>query len=96
MQMVGLKPVGAVKQLTAGAHLFNPEDPVERVHDQGYVTSAGFSPTLGHSIALAFLTKGAKRIGDTVRLVDHMRGIDTLCEVVEPQFYDPEGERARG
>ena len=95
-QLVGLKPVGAVKQLTAGAHLFNPDDPVERIYDQGYVTSVGFSPTLGHSVALAFLKNGPDRIGDEVRLVDHMRGIDALCEVVAPVFFDPDGGRARG
>ncbi|KPD12713.1 sarcosine oxidase subunit alpha family protein [Phaeobacter sp. 11ANDIMAR09] len=96
MQMIGLRPIGAVKELSAGAHLFSPEDPVERVHDQGYVTSAGFSPVYGHMIALGFLKRGAARIGERVRLVDHMRGIDTLCEVVKPVFYDPEGERTRG
>ena len=96
MQMIGLKPIGAVKELSAGAHLFAPEDPVERVHDQGYVTSVGFSPEFGQMIALGFLKRGANRIGDEIRLVDHMRGIDTLCEVVEPVFYDPEGERCRG
>lgn len=95
-QMVGLKPIGAVKELSAGAHLFNPEDPVERIHDQGYVTSVGFSPLMGHMIGLGFLKRGLTRIGDEVRLVDHMRGIDTLCEVVEPVFYDPEGEKLRG
>jgi glycine cleavage system aminomethyltransferase T len=96
MQMVGLKPIGAVKELSAGAHLFNPEEPVERIFDQGYVTSAGFSPLMGHMIALGFLKQGANRIGDEIRLVDHMRGIDTLCEVVESVFFDPEGERTRG
>lgn len=96
MQMVGLKPIGAVKELSAGAHLFNPEDPVERIYDQGYVTSAGFSPLMGHMIALGFLQRGANRIGDEIRLVDHMRGLDTLCEVVEPVFFDPEGDRTRG
>jgi sarcosine oxidase subunit alpha len=95
-RLVGLKPVGAVKQLTAGAHLFNPDDPVERIYDQGYVTSAGFSPTLGHSIALGFLKNGPDRIGEEVRLVDHMRGIDALCEVVSPVFFDRDGGRARG
>ncbi|NIZ63108.1 sarcosine oxidase subunit alpha [Sedimentitalea sp. CY04] len=95
-QLVGLKPVGPVKQMTAGAHLFNPDDPVERIYDQGYVTSAGFSPTLGHSVALAFLKNGPDRIGDEVRLVDHMRGIDALCEVVDPVFFDPDGGRSRG
>lgn len=96
MQMVGLKPTGAVQELSAGAHLFNPEDPVERIQDQGYVTSVGFSPVMGHMIGLGFLNRGAARIGDEIRLVDHMRGIDTLCQVVEPVFYDPEGGKARG
>ncbi|UWQ73689.1 sarcosine oxidase subunit alpha family protein [Leisingera sp. M658] len=96
MRMVGLKPVGAAKEITAGAHLFTPGDPVERIYDQGYVTSAGYSPTLGHPIGLAFLKEGPDRIGETVRLVDHMRGVDTLCEVVPPVFFDPEGGRARG
>ncbi|EDZ45195.1 sarcosine oxidase, alpha subunit family [Rhodobacterales bacterium Y4I] len=95
MRLVGLKPVGAAKEITAGAHLFTPGDPVERIYDQGYVTSAGYSPALGHQIGLAFLKEGPDRIGETVRLVDHMRGVDTLCEVVSPVFFDPEGERAR-
>lgn len=96
LQLIGLKPVGAVKELSAGAHLFNPEDPVERIYDQGYVTSAGFSPLMGHMIALGFLKDGQSRIGDQIRLVDHMRGLDVQCEVCEPVFYDTEGERARG
>ncbi|WP_278921183.1 sarcosine oxidase subunit alpha family protein [Pseudophaeobacter profundi] len=96
MQLVGLKPIGAVQELSAGAHLFDPEAPVERIQDQGYVTSVGFSPLLGHMIALGFLKRGASRIGDEIRLVDHMRGIDALCQVVEPVFFDPEGERMRG
>lgn len=96
MQLVGLKPAGAAKEITAGAHLFAPGDPVERVYDLGHVTSAAFSPALGHPIGLGFLKEGRSRIGETVRMVDHMRGADTLCEVVSPVFYDPEGERARG
>ena len=35
-------------------------------------------------------------VGETVRLVDHLRGIDTRVEVVSPVFYDPEGGRMRG
>jgi len=94
-RLVGLKPVGAVKQLTAGAHLFNADaDPV-RVNDQGYVTSVGFSPTLQHFMGLAFLKNGPERMGETIRMVDHLRGIDTLCEVCEPVFFDPEGGRVR-
>jgi sarcosine oxidase subunit alpha len=95
-RLVGLKPVGAVRQLTAGAHLFDDGAEAVRVNDQGYVTSVAYSPTLGHMIGLGFLRRGPERIGETVRLVDHLRGIDTRVEVVSPVFYDPEGGRMRG
>ena len=94
-QLVGLKPVGAVKQLTAGAHLFNPGDKAERANDQGYVTSVAYSPTLGTMLGLGFLRNGRARYGGQVRLVDHLRGVEALCEVCEPVFFDPEGGRLR-
>ena len=94
-RMVGLKPVTADQELTAGAHLFNPGDPAERIYDQGYVTSVGHSPTLGHMIGLGFLKNGTERWGEKVTLVDHMRGVTTECEVVNPVFFDPEGGRLR-
>ena len=95
-QLVGLKPTGAIKQLTAGAHLFRQDDDAVRVNGQGYVTSVAFSPTFGHMIALGFLKNGPARHGETIRMVDHLRGIETLCEVVNPVFFDPEGGRVRG
>ncbi|MDF1853835.1 sarcosine oxidase subunit alpha family protein [Pseudooceanicola sp.] len=95
-RLVGLRPRGPVQQLTAGAFLFAPEAPATRAHAEGYTTSVGFSPTLGHSIALGFLKSGPERQGETVRLVDHLRGIEVLCEVCAPCFYDPDGGRMRG
>ncbi|WP_375266891.1 sarcosine oxidase subunit alpha family protein [Planktotalea sp.] len=95
-QLVGLKPVGAVKQLTAGAHLFEAEAEVNRINSQGYVTSVGFSPTEQSFLGLGFLKNGRARHGETVKLVDHMRGIETLCEVCGPVFHDPEGGKTRG
>jgi len=95
-QLVGLKPVGAVKQLTAGAHLFNQGDDAVRVHDQGHITSVGFSPTLGHFIGLGFLRNGRTRHGEVVRMVDHLRALEALCEVTDPIVFDPEGGRVRG
>ena len=94
-QLVGLRPVNDAP-ITAGAHLFTPGDPVERVFDQGYVTSVGYSPTIGGWLGLGFLRNGRARRGEMVRLVDHLRGIDLLCEVCHPVFHDPEGEKLRG
>ena len=93
-QLVGLRPQGD-GPLSAGAHLFTPGDEVKRENDQGYVTSVGPSPTLGGYLGLAFLKNGHARHGTTVRLVDHLRGIDCLCTVHDPVFHDREGGKMR-
>jgi len=95
-QLVGLKPVDPTGQLTAGAHLFDSGAEPVRSNDQGYVTSVCHSPTLGHALGLGFLQRGRARHGERVDLVDHLRGVTTLCEVCAPVFFDPEGGRVRG
>ncbi len=94
-QLVGLKPLAPERAIGAGAHLFGPGAEPVSANDQGYVTSVCWSPTLSTWIGLAFLQNGRARHGQTVRLVDHMRGTDILCEVTHPVFLDPEGGRAR-
>jgi sarcosine oxidase subunit alpha len=95
-QLVGLRPVGTVRELLAGAHLFDEGAEPVRSNDQGYVTSSCYSPTLGHVIGLGFLARGRARIGERVRAVDHLRGSATICEVCAPGWVDPEGGRMRG
>ena len=95
-QLVGLRPVGAVKQLTAGAFLFAQGAEAVRENAQGYTTSVGFSPTLGHFLGLGFLKNGRARHGETVRMVDHLREIEAECLVTDPVAFDPEGGRMRG
>ncbi len=95
-QLVGLRPVGPVKQLAAGAHLFAPGAQAVRENSLGHVTSAGFSPVLGHMIALALVRDGRARHGQRLRMVDHMRQLDVDCEVTDPVWIDPEGGRMRG
>jgi sarcosine oxidase subunit alpha len=94
-QLVGLKPVHAHGRLTAGAHLFAAGARAVRENDEGYVTSVCHSPTLDTGLALGFLKNGRARHGETVRLVDHLRGVETMCEVSGPVFLDPEGGRMR-
>lgn len=91
-QLVGLK---ASAPISAGAHLFVPGTEVHRETDQGYVTSVGWSPTVGAWLGLGFLKDGRARMGEKVRLVDHLRGLDVICEVCSPVFHDPEGEKLR-
>jgi sarcosine oxidase subunit alpha len=95
-QLVGLKPVGPVKQLTAGAHLFERDAAPVRQNAQGYTTSVGFSPTLESFLGLGFLRNGRARHGEEVVMVDHLRGVTTRCVVCDSVFLDPEGGRVRG
>ena len=95
-QLVGLKPLNPAQTIPAGAHLFNPADAMVREFGQGYVTSVCWSPTLGSYLGLAFLKNGRARHGETVRLKDHLRGVEAICDVCDPVFLDARGERARG
>ena len=95
-QLVGLRPVGKVKQIIPGAHLFAPEAEAVSENDEGYVTSMCYSPTLGSVIAQAFLSDGRNRHGQQIKMVEHLSGVTTLCEVCAPVFFDPEGGRLRG
>ena len=65
-------------------------------NDLGYVTSAAFSPALGHWIGLGLIAGGPKRIGERVTLADPLRGRSTDAEVCDPVFYDPAGGRLHG
>jgi sarcosine oxidase subunit alpha len=91
-QLVGLK---AQAPISAGAHLFVPGQEVHRETDQGYVTSVCWSPTVGAWLGLGFLKDGRARLGEKIRLIDHLRGLDVICEVTGPVFHDPEGEKLR-
>jgi sarcosine oxidase subunit alpha len=95
-QMIGLRPVHPDGVLTAGAHLFAMQARAVAAQDQGYVTSVGHSPTLGHFIGLGFLKSGPDRHGERMMLVDHLRQIRTEVEICAPVFVDPDGMRAHG
>ncbi len=93
--LVGLRPRDPADAVTAGGHLMTLGSPVDAAHDQGHVTSAAYSPTLGCSIGLGFLKDGGNRLGEVVRLVSPLTGTDIEVEVVSPHFVDPQGERLR-
>ncbi|AHM04159.1 Sarcosine oxidase alpha subunit [Roseibacterium elongatum DSM 19469] len=95
-QLIGLRPIHPAKDLPAGAHLFPRGAEPKAANDQGYITSACYSPTLEGYIALGFLRNGRARHGERVRVVDHLRGVDVTCDVCDPVMFDPDGGRARG
>jgi heterotetrameric sarcosine oxidase alpha subunit len=94
--LVGLKPMDRDARIVAGAHLLPIGEAVTTSNDLGYVTSAAFSPALGHWVGLGLLAGGVAGVGRRVRLVDLLRSIELDVEVCEPVFYDPAGERLHG
>ncbi len=94
--LVGIRPVDAKDRVPAGGHLMAISGPVDAAYDQGYVTSAAYSPTLNSAIGLAFVKGGGERMGERLRLVNPLEGIETLVEIVSAHFVDPEGEKLRG
>ena len=59
-----------------GAPIIEPDESDEANKMIGHVTAGGYSPNLGHSIALAQLKNGRDRIGDSV-------AISTVKRIVE-------------
>ena len=81
--------------LTGGAHLFGAEAEPTSEQSVGHVSSVGYSPTLGRWLGLGFLQNGRARHGERVRMLDHVRGVEAICVVSDPVFFDPEGGRMR-
>ena len=93
--LVGFKPADPSARLTAGAHFLPLDAAPTAANDEGYMTSAGYSPTLNTPIGLGLLKRGPERIGDIVRAYDPLRGVDVQVEVCRPCFVDAEGVRLR-
>ena len=95
LKMIGIKPIDGNDKVTAGGHLMNKDGPVDAAHDQGYVTSAAFSPSLNSMIGLGFLKNGDERLGEKMRLVSPVTDLNVDVEIVSAHFIDPEGGRQR-
>ena len=95
LRLVGLEAIDG-DNVTAGAHLFAENTPVDPAHDEGYVTSAAWSPHIGTSIGLGFITRGDQRHGETVRLMNPLEGRSARARICSPHFIDPDGGRLRG
>ena len=78
------------------AYLFELKASPVRAAQQGYTTSVGFSSELKTNLGLGFLRNGRARVGEQIKVVDHLRNAETICKICDPIFLDREGERARG
>ncbi|MFK7965599.1 MAG: sarcosine oxidase subunit alpha family protein [Burkholderiaceae bacterium] len=88
-QLVGLRPLDKQSALQAGAHLYSlPETSAGATHSvsEGHVTSACYSPTIGSPIALALLSNGRERIGQSIEVRDGLRGNTSVAQICQPDF----------
>ena len=95
LRLVGIRPLDQTRSLAAGSHFVRQGLPQTTENDEGWLSSAAWSPTLGHAIGLGFLKNGENRMGETLIAVDHLRDASLQVEIVSPHFVDPEGEKLR-
>jgi len=93
-QLVGLKTRDARTVLEEGAQVAAEARQTPPMRLIGHVTSSYASSVLGHPIALALVSGGRARMGQTLYVP--MPGGDLEVEVSSPAFYDPSGARING
>jgi sarcosine oxidase subunit alpha len=94
-RLIGLRPVVPGAKLVGGAHLVELGKELVAANDIGYVTSVAYSPHIGSMIALAYLQNADDLLGERIRAVSLLDGLDVEAEVVSAHFVDPKGERVR-
>src|SRR6185437_412789 len=90
-QLVGLLARDPHHVLEEGAQIVPTRQRSAPERAIGHVTSSYYSPSLGRSIALALVSGGRSRLGET--LFVSMPDGDIAVQVASPVFYDPQGSR---
>jgi sarcosine oxidase subunit alpha len=90
-QLVGLLPVDPNLRIEEGAQIVGEATPPIGTPALGWVSSSYMSATLGRSFALALVAGGRARLGAT--LFATTREGTAPVTLVEPIFYDKEGQR---
>jgi sarcosine oxidase subunit alpha len=94
-QLVGLRAVTSNRSFNSGALLVHSTRDPKAGSSEGYVTSAGLSPTLRGWIGLGLLRDGRARFGEELRVYDPIRAGEGQVEICSPHFFDPSGARLR-
>ena len=93
-QLVGLLTEDPAEVLPDGAHAVEGYPKPNGMQNMiGHVTSTYMSPTLGRSIAMALVMRGATRMGEVLNFpVSDKKTIRAV--VTDPVFFDKDGTRA--
>ncbi|TIP39738.1 MAG: FAD-dependent oxidoreductase, partial [Mesorhizobium sp.] len=92
--LVGLEIAGDIGA-RAGSLLYGLNAPAKG-HGEGWVSAVTYSPSLKKNIALALLSRGPQRFGETIQVVDFVGNQRMKAKVVSHHFFDPEGHRQNG
>jgi sarcosine oxidase subunit alpha len=93
-QLVGLFTSDPNVVLDEGSQVMQGAGQKPPVRPIGHVTSSYHSAVLGRSIALALVSGGRARMGETLYVPTG--NADVAVQVTSPVFYDPEGARLNG
>jgi sarcosine oxidase subunit alpha len=93
-QFVGLATVDPKVVLEEGAQIAPQASLKPPFRPIGHVTSSYHSAALGRSIALAMVSGGRARMGQTLYV--SMPAGDIPVQVTSPVFYDSQGSRLNG
>jgi sarcosine oxidase, subunit alpha len=93
-QLVGLLTTDPQIVLDEGSQVMQGPGQQAPVRPIGHVTSSYHSAVLGKSIALALVSGGRARMGETLYVPTGNGNI--AVKVASPVFYDPEGARLNG
>ncbi len=92
-KLVGLETVIPTDVLPDGAYATDGTTGPTGIKTMvGRVTSSYFSPTMNRSIAMGLVLHGPDRMGDVIDFPTLGAGI-IKAKIVDPVFYDPEGEQ---
>jgi methylglutamate dehydrogenase subunit C len=93
--LIGVKPSRPDARLTTGSHFLRIGAQPSLANDDGFISSATYSPMLGHYIGLGFLKNGRERVGERAQAHDPLTGGSVEVEITSPVFYDPDGKRLK-
>ncbi len=92
-QLVGLLATDPAQVMRPGAHLLLGKNRQAPALTDGWITSAGFSPTMGRCLALGMLRGGREHAGAVLSVIDQEQRYEVM--VVPATFLDPENARLR-
>ncbi len=92
-RLVGLETLDPQVVLPDGAYAVDGTTRPNGIKNMiGRVTSTYWSPTLNRSIAMGLVEHGPERMGDVI-VFPTVSGEEIKARIVDPVFYDKEGER---